>query len=81
MSAALRPPVPTTIQENGHGQLAALPTIHIDQLDDVTGGFDVNRMVDNGNRYAAAGGALGGAAGGTAGALAGAGVLARPAPQ
>ncbi len=60
-----------------------LATIDARSLAGVTGGkengdkgFDVNRMVDNGNRWAAAGGAVGGgiglAVGGPAGAGAGA---------
>jgi len=44
-----------------------LATIPAYDLDLVTGGFDWNRMVDNGNRYAAAVGTAGGAIGGLAG--------------
>lgn len=44
--------------------LATLSTFDLDQ---VTGGFDWNRMVDNGNRYAAAAGTVGATAGGLAG--------------
>lgn len=41
----------------------AFTTIDPNQLIDVNGAFDWNRMVDNGNRYGAAGAALGGGAG------------------
>jgi hypothetical protein len=44
-----------------------LATLSSHDLDQVTGGFDVNRMVDNGNRYAAAVGTAGATVGGLAG--------------
>jgi hypothetical protein len=44
------------------------------QLDSVTGGFDLNRMVDNGNRYGAAGAIVGGGVGAGVGGVLGAGV-------
>ncbi len=39
------------------------PSIDNHALADVNGGFDVGRMVDNGNRYGGAGAALGGGRG------------------
>lgn len=51
---------------------ATLPTIDINQLDAVNGGFDVNRMVDNGNRYGGAGALLGAGVGAGVGAVVGA---------
>jgi hypothetical protein len=44
-----------------------LASISAYELDQVTGGFDVNRMVDNGNRYAAAVGTAGATVGGLVG--------------
>lgn len=46
-------------------------TINVAQLTDVNGGFDFTRMVDNGNRYGAAGAALGGGVGTVAGGVVG----------
>jgi hypothetical protein len=51
---------------------AAFTSIDLDQLDAVNGGFDLNRMVDNGNRYGAAGAAVGGAGGAVVGGVVGA---------
>jgi hypothetical protein len=51
---------------------STLPSIDFNQLDSVTGGFDVGRMVDNGNRYGTAGAIGGGAVGAGVGAVVGA---------
>ncbi|MBL9018617.1 MAG: hypothetical protein JNL83_30805 [Myxococcales bacterium] len=48
------------------------PSIDNAALADVNGGFDVGRMVDNGNRYGGAGAALGGGVGAVVGGVAGA---------
>ena len=52
--------------------VSTFPTIDTNSLDAVTGGFDFNRMVDNGNRYGTAGAIGGAGVGAVAGAVAGA---------
>jgi hypothetical protein len=54
----------------------AIPTdtftsIDPSHLDSITGGFDFNRMVDNGNRWGTAGALTGGGVGAVAGGVAG----------
>lgn len=51
---------------------SALLSIDLDQLDNVTGGFDFGRMVDNGNRYGTAGAVVGSGVGAGVGAVVGA---------
>ncbi len=52
--------------------LSALPSIDLNDLNAVTGGFDFGRMVDNGNRYGSAGALLGAGGGAAVGAVVGA---------
>jgi hypothetical protein len=62
-----------------HTSTDSFTSIDPSHLDSITGGFDVNRMVDNGNRWGTAGAltvggagaAVGGVVGGVAGAAAG----------
>jgi len=49
-------------------------TIDLAQLDSVTGGFDINRMVDAGNRWGTAGALVGGGGGLLVGGPAGAAI-------
>jgi hypothetical protein len=52
--------------------ISAFPSIDLNQLDAITGGFDFGRMTDNGNRYGTAGALVGAGVGAGVGAVAGA---------